>query len=487
MGRRQQRPWRHRRICAMTGCSHNALTCPSHSFFGFPPKSEVRRLRLWITLSGRAGRRRHDGSPWTPASSTRICACHFEGGRKCNDPTLKTGADYSEIIAKYKKEGTPLVSVDHNYVSGCRLLRPPARKTYTHRQIQTDIPEESPCKCGRTHTEVLAVYCCKDGTDVGTQMSIRREPCASPESKHQNARHDAPSEMPQSEGISGKDETDGAHSDSIYEMTGIQPNVFFLLLSLLPSRSKGLSLDTCLRIFLMKLRFGLSFSILGEILSVSRSTASRNFQFVLDNLARSTQDWIIWPPSETVRSSLPPCFSEHPNARCIIDCLEFKTERPPTVKGKALMHSDSKGMYACKALVGYSPHGLISFLSKTFAGGTPDSQITVESSFLDLLEPGDIVVVHSGFPAIETLVAGRQATVVRPPYAVPNQQPKEEDLESINSSSLLWDHVERVVGRLRMYDILNVTFPNELLQFVSVIVHMCAVLANLEESCDAVR
>ncbi|XP_038058996.1 uncharacterized protein LOC119730263 [Patiria miniata] len=474
-----QRSARARKHCSMVGCSHNRENCPSDGFFCFPKKSE-KRLQLWITLSGRSDKRRNDGSLWKPNRYSRLCACHFEDGKKHNEPTLKTAADYSELIAEHKRDASapcPLASADHNYSRSCQQIKKAAAKTHVHLGTQVTFPEEDSCTCVGAHAQVYVhtMFCCRDGVDVGIQTSFHRDPCSDhTETRDQCVGPDARPGKPECTGFRGWDGTEGA-KDSLQDMTGVPPSVFDLLLSLLPPRSKGMCLENCLILFLMKLRFGLPFSLLAVMFSVSRTTASRTFQVVLESLSKATHDWILWPSSATIRSMLPSCFSAYPNARCIIDCFEFKTERPPTVKSQFLMYSSDKGTYTCKVLVGISPHGLISFLSQTYSGRTTDSQVIIQSGFLDVLEPGDVIVADEGFPEIQTEIAGKQAIVVMPPFAVPHK-----DLKSAYSISSVRVHVERVIQRLRSYSILNGTFPNELLPHVNNIVHMCAVLANLQ-------
>ncbi|XP_038059812.1 uncharacterized protein LOC119730833 [Patiria miniata] len=480
---RTRRSWREKKICAMDGCPHNAATCPSQQFYCFPSENETRRRQLWIALSGKANHIRYDGSPWSPGRSTRLCACHFEGGRKNNEPRLKVGADHSDAIVRLKEWKTkkrepsvPLASADHSYVS----LHQPVEERIKNKQTQVCFPIEVLCWCGDDHaqTPVHSMYCCVDGNDVGTQTSFRRDPCGSfSEAKERRFRLAALEAKPR--GFVGWDGTDEA-VDKIHDVTGVLPDVFFLLYSLLPQKSRGMSLENCLLLFLMKLRHGQSFSCLGVVFSVSRTTASRNFQFVLDNLCRVTRNWIVWPSAEMVHAMMPSGFSEYPNARCILDCLEFKTEKPAILREQVLLYSPCKGTCTCKVLVVSSPNGLISFLSRVYTGSATDSQITVESGFLNMLEPDDEIVASKGFPDLARQVAGRQAVAVAPPLAIPNRHFKAGDVAMAYNVSSVRVRVERVVQRIRLFNILSVTYPSELLPYVDDVVHMCAVLANLQ-------
>lgn len=57
-----------------------------------------------------------------------------------------------------------------------------------------------------------------------------------------------------------------------------------------------------------------------------------------------------------------------------------------------------------KVLIGIAPKGAISFLSKCYGGRMPDRQIGRESSFLDLINPGDVILADKGFPIREELL-----------------------------------------------------------------------------------
>ena len=45
-----------------------------------------------------------------------------------------------------------------------------------------------------------------------------------------------------------------------------------------------------------------------------------------------------------------------------------------------------------KFLVGCAPSGEITFISQSYGGRTTDSELTVKSGFINLVEPGDLVM-----------------------------------------------------------------------------------------------
>ena len=50
-----------------------------------------------------------------------------------------------------------------------------------------------------------------------------------------------------------------------------------------------------------------------------------------------------------------------------------------------------------KYLISIAPNGMISFLSVGWRGRTSDKRIDNESGFLDLVDPGDVILADRGF------------------------------------------------------------------------------------------
>lgn len=67
---------------------------------------------------------------------------------------------------------------------------------------------------------------------------------------------------------------------------------------------------------------------------------------------------------------------------------------------------DTRKGFCLKDLIGCTPSGHISFVSRCYGGSSIGAQITTTCGFLDLLEPGDLVLAGKGFPQITTLLDG---------------------------------------------------------------------------------
>lgn len=65
-----------------------------------------------------------------------------------------------------------------------------------------------------------------------------------------------------------------------------------------------------------------------------------------------------------------------------------------------------------------TPGGFICLKSKVSGGRKSDSQMTIESGLVDLLEDGDVVLADKGFPDIRATIdkSGKQIMLVMPPF-----------------------------------------------------------------------
>lgn len=80
---------------------------------------------------------------------------------------------------------------------------------------------------------------------------------------------------------------------------------------------------------------------------------------------RELRQMITWPDCETLRKNLPACFKRHyVNVVSIIDCFEIFIERPSSLEARAATYSQYKKHNTVKFLIGISPTGSISFVSK---------------------------------------------------------------------------------------------------------------------------
>ena len=99
----------------------------------------------------------------------------------------------------------------------------------------------------------------------------------------------------------------------------------------------------------------------------------------------------------------PNSLKAYKNLRCTIDCTEVFIDRPRDLEIQALTWSDYKKHHTVKFLVGIAPNGMITCLSKAWGGRASDQHITKTSGFIDLIEPGDLILADRGFTIKEDI------------------------------------------------------------------------------------
>lgn len=107
---------------------------------------------------------------------------------------------------------------------------------------------------------------------------------------------------------------------------------------------------------------------------------------------------LFWPEHGALREALPLSFQQNfPNCACIIDCFEVFIERPSDLVARAQTYSNYKSHCAAKYLIRITPQGMMSFISKGWAGRTSDKYITEHSAFLDNLQHRDLILANRDF------------------------------------------------------------------------------------------
>ena len=144
-----------------------------------------------------------------------------------------------------------------------------------------------------------------------------------------------------------------------------------------------------------------------------------------------------------------------------------------------------------KFLIGITPQGVISFVSKGWGGRVSDKYLTENCGLLSYLQPGDVILADRGF-TVQDSVGLYCAEVKVPPFTRGKKQLSRSDVDTARQLSRVRIHVERVIGVIRQkYTILESTLPINMIMcaketqtsVIDKIVIVCAALCNL---CDSV-
>ena len=122
---------------------------------------------------------------------------------------------------------------------------------------------------------------------------------------------------------------------------------------------------------LIRLRLNVPLQDLAYRLKVSVSTASSVFNRWID-VMRVRLDFLIqWPEREELRKTMPLVFRQNfgLGVAVIIDCFEIFADRPSSLIARAMTWSNYKHHNTVKLLIGITPQGVVSFVSKAWGGG----------------------------------------------------------------------------------------------------------------------
>ncbi|XP_014679850.1 PREDICTED: uncharacterized protein LOC106819777 [Priapulus caudatus] len=243
-----------------------------------------------------------------------------------------------------------------------------------------------------------------------------------------------------------------------------------------------------LMLVLMKLRLNLSLQDLGYRFTVSTSCVSKIFNEMIHIMYIRMKGLIMWPEREELQMSMPMEFRKYFGVKVsiVIDCFEIFIERPSNLLARAQTWSNYKHHNTVKILIGITPQGAVSFLSKGWGGRATDKFITENCGLLHKLLPGDIVLADRGFDIKES-VGLMCAEVKIPAFTKGKKQLSPVELEATRKIAHNRIHVERVIGLVRnKYTILQSTLPIDYLHSTSdtaptidKIVTVCCALSNM--------
>ena len=216
----------------------------------------------------------------------------------------------------------------------------------------------------------------------------------------------------------------------------------------------------------MRLRLNMAASFLSYEFNVSQSTVSRVFTDVIDVMYVRMKPLVVWPEREELRKTMPMQFRKYFGVKCviIIDCFEVFIDRPTNLRARAETWSSYKHHNTVKFLIGVTPQGTVSYISKAWGGGrVSDKHITENDGFLNYISPGDLVLADRGFD-IQASVGSMMGEVKIPAFTRGKRQLSPVDLETTRKIAHVRIHVERVIGTVRQkYSILNGPLSLELL------------------------
>jgi hypothetical protein len=129
-----------------------------------------------------------------------------------------------------------------------------------------------------------------------------------------------------------------------------------------------------------------------------------------------------------------------------------------------------------KVLIGISPNGQVIFVSKLWGGRVSDKHITSNSGLLQHVEPGDNIMADRGFDICDLLPPGVGLNI--PPFKGSRDQLTAAEVRETVHIASVRIHVERAIGRIKNFHILDGTLPLSLAHLADQIFSVSAYLTN---------
>ncbi|XP_025078800.1 uncharacterized protein LOC112554937 isoform X1 [Pomacea canaliculata] len=232
--------------------------------------------------------------------------------------------------------------------------------------------------------------------------------------------------------------------------------------------------------FLVRLRLGLLLTDLSDRFGISVSSVSTKINAWANFLYTILGSMNIWLSREEINEYMPVDFrATFPNTRVIVDCTELFMQNPSSLVRSSHFYSNYKGQATLKSLIGISPHGSVTFVSKLYSGSMSDSEITQLSGLIDLLEPGDSVMSDKGFN-IQNILAQKNISLNMPAFLSGKGQFSENEVAANQCISSLRVHIERAIRRVKEYRLFHGKIPLTLCGSLNQLWTVAVLLTNLK-------
>ena len=232
----------------------------------------------------------------------------------------------------------------------------------------------------------------------------------------------------------------------------------------------------------MKLKLDLKYLDLSVRFGISKTLVSRYFTTWVCFLYQHLNE-IQWMPSvEQVRATLPKAFHDkYETTFAIIDASEVFIQVPSDLHMQSSTWSSYKHNNTAKFLIACTPNGVICYISPLFVGSISDVELTQVSGFLEKLDgkKGISIMADRGFTIQEQLQKIGVALNI-PPFLNDCKQLPPEDVQKGRHIASLRIHIERAIGRMKKYDILQGVFPLSMVCLANQIICVCAWLTNFQ-------
>lgn len=229
---------------------------------------------------------------------------------------------------------------------------------------------------------------------------------------------------------------------------------------------------------MMMLKHALTFDFLSHLFGCSPTTCSTAIRSTITSIASDIQGCMHWSSKEEIQNNMPMCFEHFSKTRVVLDCTEISISTPKCLRCNISTYSHYKKCHTIKYMVGVSPGGIITFLSRGYGGRASDKAIFDQSEIVNLLTPDDHIMVDKGF-LIERSCEPHHITIIRPPFLRKESQFSKEDALKTKKIAAARVHVERAIQRIKLFKVLSQRMPWHLVPHADHILIIASALCNL--------
>ena len=242
---------------------------------------------------------------------------------------------------------------------------------------------------------------------------------------------------------------------------------------------KSFTYETQYVIVMMICRHGLDLKFAAFVTNVSETTIGRIFNSWVVFLSTVFTKLDTRPHQKFLLQKMPSAFinTGHGMTDLILDATEFKFQSASNFDLGSLMFSHYKNTTTGKALIGISAHGMGVIFSNVYPGSISDTDITEKTGVLNYVNEGHEVMTDKGF-SIQDLCAIKGVTLNRPKQKQSDQFSQADIQQNFDIASTRI-HVERFIGRVRNWRILNNIWPMNRVDLLSSTWNMLCHTVNL--------
>ncbi|XP_046381846.2 uncharacterized protein LOC124152842 [Haliotis rufescens] len=237
---------------------------------------------------------------------------------------------------------------------------------------------------------------------------------------------------------------------------------------------------------LMKLRQGKDDMELAIMFEVSRSVVGQIVNTWMNFLYFQLQEVNTWPSKEVIRHTMPENFNKQfPSTRVILDATEIPIQKPSNVNAQSAIFSTYKNKNTLKTMIGCTPHGVVSYISRSYGGSASDRQIIERSKLCSdtssFFQRKDSIMADRGI-MVQDLFATKDVYVNTPTMLKGKSQLEPEEVVHDRRIASKRIHIEREIGLGKTFKMLKRDLPHSKILMGERIAFICFSINNFRNS-----